>query len=95
MSYLIFILIFLAGLLIVFLLSDKFTLLELLGLPLIIGLGYTSFVMFFLDALKVGLRYSTIVTALIVTIAIAVATLIFLYTKKIRSLDFLKSKNQR
>jgi hypothetical protein len=92
MSYLIFTLIFLAGLLIVLLLSDKFTLLELLGLPLIIGLGYTSFIMFFLDALKLGISYSNIVTGLAITIVIAAGALAFLYTKKRRNLDFLKSQ---
>ena len=90
MSYLIFFLIFITGLLIAFVLSDKFKAGELLGLPFLIGLGYTSFVMFFLDALKIGIHYWGIVAVLAVTIIAATAALLFLYKKNIRSVSSLK-----
>jgi len=92
MSYLIFILIFITGLLIALLLSDKFNPGELLGLPFITGLGYTSFLMFFLDAVKLGITYSHLLTGLVISIVSAGAGLALLYNKKIRSLDYLKNQ---
>ena len=92
MSYLIFTLIFNTGLLIVLLLSDKFNLGELLGLPFIIGLGYASFLMFFLDATHVGITYHHLLTTLILSIVLAGGGLGFLFSKKLRSLDSLRSQ---
>ena len=92
MSYLIFTLIFITGLLIVLLLSDKFNYGELLGLPFIIGLGYTSFLMFALDAVKAGITFSHVLIGLVLTILIAAVGLAFLFNKKARSLDYLKSQ---
>jgi len=92
MSYLIFTLIFITGLLIVLLLSDKFSLGELLGLPFIIGLGCSSFLMFFLDAVKMGITYSHLITGLLVTIVAACGALAYLYSKGKRSVEFLKKQ---
>lgn len=86
MSYLIFTLIFITGLLIVLLISDKFSFGEKLGLPFIIGLGYASFLMFFLDAARIGIRFSTLAAGLFATIVIAGGALAFLYSKKQRNL---------
>ena len=92
MSYLIFILIFITGLLIALLISDKFNLGELLGLPFVLGLGYTSFLMFFLDAIKLGITRGHLLTALLASIAMAIGGLVFLFNKGARSTEFFKSQ---
>jgi len=91
MSFLIFTLIFITGLLIALLISDKFSPGELLGLPFILGLGYTSFLMFFLDTIKLGITYAHVVSTLIASVIISVGAIYYLYSKKIRSLDTLKN----
>ena len=85
MTYLIFALIFIVGLLITQLISDKFKAGEVLGLSFILGLGYTSFLMFFLDAAKIGISFSGLITALLVSTIFAVGALGFLISKKARA----------
>ena len=84
MSYLIFTLIFITGLLIVLLISDKFSFGEKLGLSFIVGLGYSSFLMFFLDATHLGILITNLAGALIATITVTGGILAFLYSKKQR-----------
>lgn len=85
MSYLIFTLIFITGLLVVLLISDTFSFGEKLGLTPLIGLGYTSFLMFFLDAAGLGIRYANLAGALVFSIVVVGAALAYLYSKKRRS----------
>ncbi len=92
MNYLIFTLIFVTGLLIVLLISDKFSLGERLGLTPLLGLGYTTFLMFFLDAAGMGIRYSNVVAALLATITVAGAGLAFLYIKKLRRFELFPNE---
>ena len=92
MNYLIFTLIFITGLLLVLLISDKFSLGERLGLTPLIGLGYTSFLMFFLDAAGLGIHFSNVVAALLATITISGGGLAFLYSKKLRSFQLFPNE---
>ena len=92
MNYLIFTLIFITGLLIVLLISDKFSLGEKLGLTPLVGLGYTTFLMFFLDAAGMGIRFSNVAAGLLATITIAGACLAYLYSKKLRSFQLFPNE---